>query len=80
MKKKYTILIIIGLFVILIRLLLPHFVLWYANKTLAKMPGYYGHIEDIDLSLYRGAYIIKNIYLNKIEPASKNQTTFLKAQ
>ena len=80
MKKKYTILIIIGLLLILIRLLLPHFVLWYANKTLAKMPGYYGHIEDIDLSLYRGAYIIKNIYLNKIEPASKNQTTFLKAQ
>jgi len=73
-------LIIIGLLLILIRLLLPCFVLWYANKTLAKMSGYYGHIEDIDLSLYRGAYIINNMYLNKIEPTSKKQTPFIKVK
>lgn len=29
------------------------------------MNGYYGHIEDIDLALIRGAYKINNIYLNK---------------
>jgi len=44
------------------------------------MSGYYGHIEDIDLSLYRGAYIINNMYLNKIEPASKKQTPFIKVK
>ena len=26
------------------------------------MPGYYGHIEDIDLALIRGAYRIDSIY------------------
>jgi len=40
------------------------------------MPGYYGHIDDIDVSLYRGAYQIKNMYLNKLDSSSHQQTTF----
>jgi hypothetical protein len=80
MKKKYAILIGLGLLLILIRLLLPCFVLWYANKALSKMTGYYGHIEDIDLSLHRAAYSIKNMYFNKIDPVSKNQTLFFRVQ
>ena len=43
------------------------------------MNGYYGHIDDIDLSLFRGAYIIKNMYLDKVDEVSKKQTPFLKA-
>jgi hypothetical protein len=50
--------------------------LHYANKTLANLDNYYGHIEDVDISLYRGAYIIKNIYLNKDDPVTKKQTKF----
>jgi hypothetical protein len=44
------------------------------------MKGYYGHIQDIDLSLYRGAYIIKDIYLNKTDSVTKKQTDFFKAK
>jgi len=40
------------------------------------MDSYYGHIEDIDISLYRGAYIIKNIYINKDDKVSEKQTKF----
>jgi hypothetical protein len=40
------------------------------------MNSYYGHIDDIDLSLYRGAYSINNIYLNKLDTISKKQTKF----
>lgn len=40
------------------------------------MKGYYGHIDDIDLSLYRGAYIIRDMYLNKVEAVTKRQTEF----
>ena len=61
MKKKYKILICIVVLLIAIRIVLPYIVLHYANKTLANMKGYYGHIDDIDLSLYRGAYIINDI-------------------
>lgn len=48
------------------RLVLPYIVKNYVNKVLADIPGYYGHVEDIDLSLITGAYTIKQLYLNKV--------------
>jgi hypothetical protein len=80
MKNKYK--FILGVLVVLlaIRLVLPYVVLHYSNRTLATMKGYYGHIDDIGLSLYRGAYVIKNIYINKTDPFSKLQTPFFKSR
>ena len=43
------------------------------------MKGYYGHIDDIDLALIRGAYKIDSVYLNKQDSASKRQTKFFSA-
>jgi hypothetical protein len=80
MKTKYKILIGVVVLLIVIRLILPYVVLHYANRTLANMKGYYGHIENIKLSVYRGAYNVKNIYLNKIDPISKKQTRFFKSR
>ncbi|UAY53072.1 DUF748 domain-containing protein [Ferruginibacter albus] len=40
------------------------------------MPGYYGHIQDIDVSLYRGAYQIQGMYLNKLDSSTQKQTPF----
>ncbi len=79
MKRKYKILIGVTVLLITIRLILPYVVLHYANKTLANMKGYYGHIDDIDLSIYRGAYIINGIYLNKVDSVSRKQTDFFKS-
>lgn len=70
------ILLIIVVVLIAIRLVLPYVVLHYANKTLANMKGYYGHIEDIDLALYRGAYKVNDIYLNKVDSSSRKQSKF----
>ena len=80
MKKKYIILISVVVLLIIIRLILPYVVLHYANKALANVKGYYGHIDDIDLSIYRGAYIINDIYLNKVDSVSKQQTPFFKSR
>jgi hypothetical protein len=80
MKRKYKILIGVAILLITIRLILPYVVLHYANKALANMKGYYGRIDDIDLSIYRGAYIIKHIYLNKVDSVSKKQTDFFKSR
>ncbi|MEI9806977.1 MAG: hypothetical protein WDO16_03330 [Bacteroidota bacterium] len=68
-KRKRIILIIAGsLLVILIafRIALPYILLKYVNTQLAAIGGYKGHVEDIDVSLYRGAYTIKKIRLDKI--------------
>jgi hypothetical protein len=65
--------------IIAVRLALPYVLLHYANKTLAEMDGYRGHIEDIDLAIIRGAYKIDSIYLNQMDSVSGKETPFLAA-
>src|SRR4051812_13586137 len=77
--KKYIVIGSILALLIILRLFLPAIVLRYVNKTLADMHGYYGHVTDIDISLYRGAYQINDIYLNKVDSVSKKQTPFFSA-
>ncbi|HTJ51309.1 MAG TPA: DUF748 domain-containing protein, partial [Cyclobacteriaceae bacterium] len=79
MKKWLKITLPIVTLLIVIRLILPYVVLHYANKTLAEMPGYHGHIRDIDLALIRGAYKINDIYLNKIDSKKRSETHFFSA-
>lgn len=74
-KKKYQIIFIVVLLLIAFRLYLPTLVKNQINKTLANIPGYYGQVEDIDIALYRGAYVIKGMYLNKMD--AKTQVPFL---
>lgn len=64
-KKRYIIPIVILILLIAFRLYLPTLVKNYVNKVLADIPGYYGHVEDIDIALLRGAYVINGMYLNK---------------
>ncbi|WP_138484548.1 DUF748 domain-containing protein [Dyadobacter bucti] len=77
-KKRKVIWIITGLLLLIIafRIALPYIVLHYANKSLAEMKGYYGHVQDIDLALIRGAYRVDSIYLNKSDTVSGKQTPF----
>jgi hypothetical protein len=80
-KKRRSIYIgLTVLFVIIIlRLILPYIVLHYVNKSLAEISGYYGHVEDIDISLYRGAYVVNNLYINRVDTATLKQTELFKA-
>lgn len=73
-KKRKTIYIVAVVVVVLIvlRLLLPGFVKDYVNKTLQEIPGYWGEVEDIDISLIRGAYVIKGLKLDKVNDKEKN--------
>ncbi|MBT0609146.1 DUF748 domain-containing protein [Aequorivita echinoideorum] len=75
-KKRYIIPIIILVLLIAFRLYLPTLVKNYVNKVLAEIPGYYGQVEDIDIALIRGAYVINGMYLDKV--TAKSQTPFLK--
>ena len=77
--KKLKIIAIIIIVLIAARIALPYVVLHYTNKSLANLESLYGHINDIDIALYRGAYQINDIYINKIDSASGEQTEFFKA-
>lgn len=61
---------IVSLIVILIaaRVAAPCVIVKYVNKTLCgDIAGYCGKIEDVDLCLIRGAYVIEGIALKQVE-------------
>jgi hypothetical protein len=73
-RRRIIWLSVIGALVIF-RLILPYIVLNYVNKKLANLEEYYGHVEDIDIHLYRGAYEIKQIRIvKKVDKGSKVDT------
>ena len=49
------------------RIALPYIVKSYVNKTLADLPGYPGYIADVDMDLWRGAYVIKDLNIEKVD-------------
>jgi len=61
----YIVTVLIVLAVLVVRLALPGMVKNYVNKKLNELPGYTGHVEDIDIHLLRGAYAIKGLELRK---------------
>lgn len=68
-RRKRTRIILLSLLgaLIIFRLFLPSIVLHYVNKKLANLSEYTGHVEDIDIALLRGAYVINGLKLEKID-------------
>jgi len=69
-KKRFQVLLIVITVLFVFRLLLPIFLKNYVNKVLANIPSYYGEVESIDIDLYRGAYKIHGLFLNKVDAGS----------
>ncbi|HLT32450.1 MAG TPA: DUF748 domain-containing protein [Aquaticitalea sp.] len=74
-KKRYIIPIILIVLLIAFRLYLPILVRDNINKILADIPGYYGEVQDVDIALIRGAYVLNGLYLNKVN--AQTQIPFL---
>ncbi len=75
-KKRFLIPAVLLVALLIFRLFLPTLVKNYVNKVLADLPGYYGQVEDIDIALIRGAYVIKGLYLNVSD--GQTQVPFMK--
>jgi hypothetical protein len=65
-KKTWIIIGSILLVLVIARLMLPYFVTRYVNKVLSEIPGYWGSITDVDIHLIRGAYVIQELKLFKV--------------
>lgn len=75
-RKKWKIVVLaIVVLLIIARLILPSIVLKYVNRTLAGIKGYYGHVEDIDIALIRGAYQINDLRIVKVDTVTRQQDT-----
>ncbi len=78
-KRRWRILLLAVGILVLARLALPYVLLHFANKRLANMPNYHGHIVDLDLALIRGAYAIDSFHLDKKDTVSLKLTPFMSA-
>ncbi|MES2645048.1 MAG: DUF748 domain-containing protein [Myxococcota bacterium] len=68
-SKKKKVLIVLGVLCVLLiglRLALPTIVKKYVNHLLATNPDYHGHVDDIDIALLRGAYVINRVVITKV--------------
>jgi hypothetical protein len=67
---KRPVLIVVGVaaaLVVAVHIVVPPLLVKFVNKKLDNIPGYRGHLEDIDISLFRGAYTIEKFRLQKLE-------------
>jgi hypothetical protein len=65
LKLIYIIITLLVLAIIVVRLALPGMVKNYVNKKLNELPGYTGHVDNITIHFFRGAYTIDNLVLKK---------------
>ena len=64
-KKRFIIPLAFLILIFAFRLYLPFFLKNHLNKTLNNISGYYGEVVDVDVFIFRGAYTIKGLRLNK---------------
>jgi hypothetical protein len=81
MTRRNKILISLGALVAVLvaaRLALPYVVKDFANRRLAALEAYDGHVGDIDIHLWRGAYSIDDIVI--VKKGAKRPVPFFKSQ
>lgn len=64
-RKTVITLAVIGAVLVGARLTLPYAAQSYINKTLSQPGAYDGHVGDVDLMLWRGAYRLQDVLLYK---------------
>jgi len=75
-RRKRKIIISIVLLLVVIRLLMPWGITKYVNKVLGELDGMTGKIDDVDLSLWRGAYQIHGLDIQTLDD-EKVKTPFV---
>lgn len=67
LRYSFLVAVVIALLLIILHLLLPWLVRDYLNDQLAEMGDYRGHIEDVDLTWWKGAYRVKGLDITKTD-------------
>ena len=65
-----VIVVVVGL-----HIALPAIVKHVVNERLQSIGEYSGHVDDIDIALFRGAYVLHGLHL--VKPAAHADTPFL---
>lgn len=63
--RTFWILLVLVVALVVVRLMLSIWVRDYVNRKLSELHGYRGHVDDVGLALWRGAYKIYDIKIVK---------------
>lgn len=75
LKNTVTFIVVILSLLIMLRLYLPYWALHTVNQKLSDMGEYTGHIENVDIDIYRGAYQLQQLSISKVK--GDHQVPFL---
>ena len=64
-RRSWHIVLVVVLVLLAVRLVLPRALNSLINQRLEKIPEYAGRVEDIDLSVWRGAYQLEGVEIVK---------------
>lgn len=64
-RRLLLALAVLGVLAVLVRIMLPQWVTDELNRRMAEMGDYRGLVADVDLNLYRGAYRIHGLRIEK---------------
>ena len=59
-------LLIVVALLVMARIAAPVAMRWYAERTLNRTPGYVAYIADVDLHIWRGAYRIEGLAIDRL--------------
>lgn len=67
-RSRRVLMGLLAVFILLaiIRVLLPFIVRDQVNRRLAELEGFYGHVDEIDIALLRGAYQLKGVSFSRV--------------
>jgi len=79
-KRRLVVIVLASIAAVLVaaRVALPDIVERYANRRLAALKAYDGHVGDIDIHLWRGAYSIDDIVI--VKTGAKRPVPFFQAR
>ena len=64
-SKLLWVVVVLALALLVARAMLPGWVRDYVNRKLSEIEGYRGHVTDVDIHLWRGAYSIHGVEIKK---------------
>ena len=64
-SKLLWLLVVVVVALLVVRAMLPIWVRDYVNRKLSELEGYSGHVADVDMHLWRGAYSIHAVEIKK---------------
>lgn len=79
MRRRDKILLIVGVtltMLIAIRAALPYAIEGFINRQLAAVEGYDGHVQDVDLGIWRGAAAVEGVRIVRTTGERRNEPFF----